>query len=81
MILPSKHLAQDRALLTISGKILGEIAEAKTISTVWESFSRPKLADTPKPAIRYQRFVLALDLLFMMKLIDLRDGKLHRTDK
>lgn len=76
MILPSKHLPHDRALLTVGAGILVNLPEPKTISAVWQD-----LVENQKDqgsAMRYDNFVLALDLLFSLGAIDLRDGLLIR---
>ena len=36
MILPSKHLSQDRALLTVGARILQKLSQPKTVSALWE---------------------------------------------
>jgi hypothetical protein len=60
MILPSKHLSESRALLTIGGHLLGLLTKPKTVSVLWEEFkARP---DNSSP-ISFDWFVLALDLL------------------
>lgn len=39
MILPSKHLSQDRALLTVGGHVLTFLARPKTVSALWEELN------------------------------------------
>lgn len=77
MILPTKHLSQDRALLTIGGRILPLLSAPKTVSATWEDLSK---SVTPRNgSIRYDHYVLALDLLYLMGAIELVDGLLYRT--
>ncbi len=78
MILPSKHLPQDRALLTIGAVLLQNLSRSITVSALWEQVSRPSKNHTAAAALRYDTFVLALDLLFLMGAIDLREGLLVR---
>jgi hypothetical protein len=79
MILPTKHLAQDRALLSIGAKILPALEHPVTVSALWEQLSRdPESATTAIP-LRYDAFVLALDLLFLIGTIQLSEGLLKRT--
>lgn len=40
MILPSKHLPQDRALLTVGGHVLTFLARPKTVSALWEELNQ-----------------------------------------
>lgn len=79
MILPSKHLSQDRALLTIGARILPLLSQSKTISALWEEL-RQQNTDGPStvPLLRYDGYVLALDLLFLIGAIELQNGLLTR---
>ena len=78
MILPSKHLSQDRALLTVGAKMLGHLSRPMTVSALWEELrtSAPSPADLPP--LRYDAFVLALDLLFSIGALELKEGLLTR---
>jgi hypothetical protein len=78
MILPSKHLAQDRALLTVGATILGHISQPITVSALWEQVARSASGSESASAICYDGFVFALDLLFLMGAIELHDGILTR---
>lgn len=80
MILPSKHLPQDRALLTVGGHVLTFLAHPKTVSALWEELNRPTdiVAATLPRRITYDWFLLALDLLFALGIIELVDGLVAR---
>ncbi len=78
MILPSKHLSQDRALLTVGAKILQRLSQPKTVSAIWEELSRHNIGRKNASPLRYDGFVLALDLLFLMGAIELEEGLLSR---
>lgn len=79
MILPSKHLSQERALLTVGARVLQQLQEPKTVSALWEEFPRfGKKDDCSSTPMSYDGFVLALDLLFLMGTIELEDGLLAR---
>ncbi len=80
MILPTKHLSQDRALLTVGARLLARLSHPKTVSALWEEISRPVIIkDNGKsPALRYDAYILALDLLFLMGAVELQDGLLGR---
>lgn len=79
MILPSKHLPQDRALLTVGARVLTFLTYPKTISALWDELNRPDfgLAATPR-RITYDWFLLALDLLYALGTIDLESGLVAR---
>ena len=75
MILPSKHLEYDRALLSIGAKVLQQLQRPKTVSAIWDELSKTN-DKTAMPTIGYNSFILALDLLYSMNAISLVDGVL-----
>lgn len=79
MILPTKHIAEDRALLTVGATALRCLTRPMTVSTLWEEMSRLATGEKVHPPVRYDEFVLALDLLFLLAIIELQDGLMHRV--
>lgn len=80
MILPTKHTSQDRATLTVGAHLLAGLSQSKTVSSLWDEISLPApTGSPPKPGLRYDAFVLALDLLFAMGAIKLEGGVLSRS--
>lgn len=81
MILPSKHLPQDRALLTVGARILQRLNQPRTVSSLWEELPRKDgMARDPAFHLSYDGFVLALDLLFLVGAVELREGLLSRKN-
>ncbi len=81
MILPSKHLSQDRALLTVGARILQNLQQPKTVSALWEEIPRKReTAGNATLPLSYDSFILALDLLFLIGAIELREGLLSRKN-
>ncbi|MEI2743433.1 MAG: ABC-three component system middle component 6 [Candidatus Competibacter sp.] len=79
MILPTKHLSQDRALLTVGALLLKDLSQPKTVSALWEEISRPTgNNDIKKPVLRYDAYILTLDLLFLIGAIEFQGGLLNR---
>ena len=80
MILPSKHLSQDRALLTVGGHVLTFLARPKTVSALWEELNGQAggLGATLPRRITYDWFLLALDLLYALDAIELGSGLVAR---
>ena len=78
MILPTKHLSEDRALLGIGAEILRLLDEPKTVSRLWHEL-RHQGRSPPLSSITYDWFVLALDLLYALKAIDLERGRLKKA--
>ncbi len=77
MILPSKHLSERRALLTVGSEVLGLLDRPRTVSSVWEEICGGK--SDGKRRLSYDWFVLALDLLFLVGAIRLSDGLLTKS--
>ncbi|MCX7046661.1 MAG: hypothetical protein NTX50_14395 [Candidatus Sumerlaeota bacterium] len=71
MILPSKHISQEKALLTVGAELLKHLDRPRTVSAVWEDMRNS--AD-----VSYDWFVLALDLLYAMDAVEVREGLLIR---
>jgi hypothetical protein len=79
MILPSKHLRQDRALLTVGAYVLTFLARPKTVSALWEELNKHDAGLTASPRrIAYDWFLLALDLLYALGAIELESGLVAR---
>jgi hypothetical protein len=78
MILPTKHIAPDRCLLTLGAEILSHLAEPKPVSSVWD---RIRNGDASGARRSYSWFVLALDLLFVVGAIDYKRGVLNRVSE
>lgn len=74
MILPSKHLSEDRALITIGAQVLQLLDEPKTVSRLWTALKRGNSGATT-----YDWFVLALDVLFAIGLVEFSRGRVART--
>ena len=79
MILPSKHLSQDRALLTVGARILQHLHQPKTVSALWEELPRRDEGESDSTSVlSYDGFVLSLDLLFLIGAIEMEEGLLAR---
>jgi hypothetical protein len=79
MILPTKRLPQDRALLVVGAQVLGLLVEGKTVSKLWDELKierDPALGFTRLP---YDWFVLALSFLYASGVVDFRRGRIRRT--
>jgi ABC-three component (ABC-3C) system Middle Component 6 len=74
MILPSKHLPQERALLTVGANLLAVLERPMTVSALWQSVLQEDHA-----GLSFDWFVLALDLLYLLGAVQLRDGLLTRA--
>ena len=78
MILPTKHMKPDRALIGIGAEILMMLERPMTVSKLWDEIRLRRSTDTSSPVIDYKWFVLGLDLLFMIGAVELERGVLRK---
>lgn len=76
MILPTKGIASDKALLSIGAFILRELDEPKTVSRLWADLRR---VEEGPPDLTFDWFILALDLLYLMGTLDYFGGRVLRV--
>ena len=81
MILPTKRIHQDRALLAVGAEVLRRLEEPKTISRLWDEIQRSYRSRSRSPTLTYDWFVLSLDLLFAINAVRLNNGLIikHRS--
>ncbi|WP_367118947.1 ABC-three component system middle component 6 [Methanoculleus sp.] len=72
MILPSKHISEEQALLGVGAVLLRNLDQPQTVTSLWDRVRDDRSIGT------YERFVLALDLLHIMGVINLSQGILKR---
>jgi hypothetical protein len=79
MILPGKHLREDRALLSIGAEILGYLDEPRTVSELWERVRVTRSGPTLLAPLPFDWFVLALNLLYAMSAVEMSEGVIARV--
>lgn len=72
MILPGKHLKQDRALLGIGSEILASLGQDQTVSELWERV-RERRGPRMHP-LSFDWFVLSLSFLYSIGAVDYEHG-------
>jgi len=75
MILPTKHIKLSNSLLNVGAEILKHLEEAQTVTSLWNK------SRTVSHVKTFERFTLGLDLLFMLGIVDFKDGLLRRVKK
>lgn len=76
MILPTKGIAPDKALLSIGAFILRDLDEPKTVSRIWADLRR---VEEGPPDLTFDWFVLGLDLLYLVGTLDYVGGRVVRV--
>ena len=79
MILPTKHIRPDRALLGVGADILAGLAKPATVSVLWDGMRRRRTSSNAYAVLDYRWFVLALDLLYMIGAIEFERGVLRKA--
>jgi hypothetical protein len=72
VILPTKHVSNSESLLGIGAVILRILDAPQTVTRLWE-----ELGSTSNIA-SFQRFLLALDLLYALNAVEISEGLLRR---
>ncbi|MBO2453351.1 hypothetical protein J4573_40100 [Actinomadura barringtoniae] len=78
MLLPSKAIATDQALLAVGAQILVQLERPHSVSVTWDRLLAWRSVCGMQSALPFWWFSLALDVLFALGLVELRDGELMR---
>ena len=81
MILPTKHVRPDRALIGVGAEVLDILKRPMTMSRLWGEMRGRRSLHAPNAPIDYQWFVLSLDLLFMIGAVEFDRGVIRRAAK
>lgn len=79
MILPTKHIRPERALLTVGAEVLACLNRPMTVSMVWDEVREQRGEAVGTAPINYDWFVLALNLLFMVNAVTFENGLLRKA--
>ncbi len=73
MILPTKHISMNRCLLGVGAILLTHLTKPQSAARLWTN-----VREHPD-VVTFDRFVLALDLLFLMEAVEIEGGLLKRV--
>lgn len=79
MILPTKHVRADRALIGVGAEILDILKQPMTMSRLWDEVRGRRSLHAPNAPIDYQWFVLSLDLLYMISALEFDRGLIRKA--
>ena len=81
LLLPTKGISAERALLTIAPRIARLMDRPMTTSELWDEFRRSQLRTSEGQRITFDWFTLGVVLLFTIGAVDFDSkGRLRRTD-
>ena len=70
MILPNKYVRVHESLIGVGSTLLSNMADENSLSVLWESVKGSSNIGN------YERFVLGLDLLFLLGVIEIIEDKI-----
>lgn len=73
MIVPTKYIPASNALIGLGAEVLTELTEPMSAALLWERLRMKPEFGT------FERFVLAVDLLFMLNAVVIVQGQLRRV--
>ena len=76
MILPTKGIRPNRALIALGAEVLSLLTEPKTVSRIWDDFRKK---NEQSLEVTFDWFVLGLDLLFLIGAVDFERGRIKKT--
>jgi hypothetical protein len=75
MIMPTKHVSPSDSLLGVGGRLLPLLRQPRTVPALWHTARESAAVET------YARFILALDLLYLLGAVEFTKGALRRVQQ
>ncbi len=75
MILPTKRISADKALIGLGARVLRQLRQPQTVSHLWETVQRDTGA-----TVSYDWFILSLDLLYLIGAIEYHEGRIRTVN-
>ena len=73
MIIPTKYIKEEESLIGVGAVVLLHLNEGDSMSLLWENVKYIESVGT------YERFILALDLLFLLGVVYTCKNKIFRV--
>ena len=73
MILPNKYIQENVALIGVGATVLSHLSFDQSLSSLWENMKNLTNVNN------FERFVLALDLLFVLGLVEFKNNKIVKV--
>lgn len=73
MIMPNKYLREDEALIGFGTVVLKHLSFEQSLSGLWEDVKNFESVGN------FERFILVLDMLYLLGLIEFRKNKITRV--
>lgn len=73
MIMPNKYIQEDDALIGAGAIVLSLLSSEQTLSDLWDKVK------TSAKVSNFERFILTLDLLYLLGLIEFEDTNIVKV--
>ena len=73
MILPTKHISFSESILGLGAALLELLEQRAHVDELWKKFEKINNTDAYPAYQTFDNFLLALDLLYLLGLLDLED--------
>ncbi|QQA42580.1 ABC-three component system middle component 6 [Pelagovum pacificum] len=80
MLMPTKHIKTENALIGVGAEVLALLEREKTVSTLFRDLQDWR-RDNELPTIHFDWFLLSLDFLFSVKAIRFEAGILKKMNQ
>ncbi|MFD6277767.1 ABC-three component system middle component 6 [Streptomyces sp. NPDC060209] len=81
MLLPSKAIPSDQAMIAVGAQILIQLDHPGTVSAVWQRLMKWREVNSMPSAIPFWWFALSVDLLYATGAVEIREGELTRENR
>ena len=72
MIMPTKHIPAEQSLLGAGAAVFAELSQPRTVTALWEAVRDSKSVGT------FERFVLAVTMLYTLRVVRFEAGVIVR---
>ena len=72
MILPDKNIFLSQSLLGVGASLLEKLNSPQTVSSLWEKAQKYSEINS------YEKYILTMDLLYLLGIIEFKDGLLRK---
>jgi len=79
MLLPSKAIPADQAVIAVGAQILTQLDDPGSVSAVWERLSSWRTQNKMDSALPFWWYALTLDFLYTTGAIELHGGQLVKV--
>lgn len=74
MLLPDKHIRMSESLLGLGAFLIGLLRQPQTVDTIWLEYRKARESGIYPAHHTFENVVLALDVLFAIKAINVADN-------